>query len=228
MNDDETTRIDPRLANLRRNPPGVPPANIPPEKRGKHGPSLTRLLKTALKQSPQELCEKFGIPVPDRFRGNTYAARKHLIASLVLRALAGKSDAIELIFDRVEGKANQNIIIGDGGPGGMVPMSEIPADLRIEFARQMIIDAEAEIARAIEGAKDITPEGSDEEKEAITFAGEAQGAIDDAEGTVFISPAGQNPERDVTGGEEPGREMGTVAGENQTGNGEVTNESEAQ
>ena len=133
------------LANLKPNKPGQPPANIPPEKMGKRGPSIKSLLKRALKMAPEDLEKYYGFEIPARYKGKDKEIKEFIVARVIHLAMAGKMDAVNTVFDRLEGKPNQPVSMQGGSNSDLVSSSELPPELRIELARQMIEEAQREI-----------------------------------------------------------------------------------
>ena len=138
-----------RTLNLKPNKPGQPPANIPRNRMG--GPGIPRLkaaLDKALKMSPEALEKNYGFKIPEDIKGKKKQLADFLAARLIHLGLAGKVPAIVEIYDRVLGKANQPFTFNEGGNADLVSSEELPPELRIELAREMIAQAEAEIAAA--------------------------------------------------------------------------------
>jgi hypothetical protein len=128
------------------NKPGQPPANIPKEALHKKRFSMNHMLRRMLKQSPEKVFEYLGIPAPKRLTGDDKQTLKTIIATLLTKAMSGKTDAINVVFERLEGKAKQPIEMSGSGGSSLVSVMELPLELRIEILKQMLADAERELA----------------------------------------------------------------------------------
>jgi len=98
------------VENLRphQNKPGQFPLNIPREAVHKKRLSLNHTLRRMLKDSPEKVFEYLGMPAPQRLTGEDKKTHEAIIAALLTKAMAGKTDAINVVLERIEGKAVQN------------------------------------------------------------------------------------------------------------------------
>jgi hypothetical protein len=142
------------LKNLR--PPWKPGEAVPGAGRPKGVKAWATVFKELLEMTPLEIKKSTGFEVPQNIAKNKlqYAIAMRAIES----ALKGDMRALEAITDRMDGKPGQPITVNKGENENLLPASDMPPQLRIELAREMIAEAEAEIA-ASEAAKeiDITP-----------------------------------------------------------------------
>jgi hypothetical protein len=99
-----------------------------------------------LKDSPEKVFEYLGMPAPKRLTGEDKQTHKAIIAALLAKAMSGKTDAINVVLERIEGKAVQPMeMIGDD-QGNLVDAMDLPLELRVEVLRNMLADAERELA----------------------------------------------------------------------------------
>jgi hypothetical protein len=127
------------------NKPGQPPANIPKEALHRKRFSLNHMLRRMLKEPPDKVFEYLGLPVPQRLTGEDKQAHKTILAALLAKAMAGKIDAINVVLERVEGKAVQPVDMNSGDGRGLVNAGDLPPELRVEILKQMLAEAEEEI-----------------------------------------------------------------------------------
>ena len=135
------------VENLRphQNKPGQFPLNIPREAVHKKRLSLNHTLRRMLKDSPEKVFEYLGMPAPQRLTGEDKKTHEAIIAALLTKAMAGKTDAITVVLERIEGKAVQPIEMSGADDKNLVAVEELPLELRVEILRQMLADAERDL-----------------------------------------------------------------------------------
>lgn len=141
------------------NKPGQPPANIPKEALHKKRFSLNHILRRMLKESPEKVFEYLGLPAPQRLTGEDKKTHEAIIAALLTKAMAGKTDAINVVLERIEGKAVQPIEMSGADDKNLVAVEELPLELRVEILRQMLADAEGELEAQRENEIKVVSKG---------------------------------------------------------------------
>lgn len=157
----ETMNKQGNVENLRahQNKPGQFPSNIPREAVHKKRLSLNHTLRRMLKDSPQKVFEYLGVDPPKRLSGDDKQTHKAVVAALLAKAMSGNTNAINVVLERIEGKAVQPIEMSGPDDKNLVAVEELPLELRVEILRQMLADAEGELEAQRENEIKVVSKG---------------------------------------------------------------------
>ena len=164
------------VENLRphQNKPGQFPLNIPREAVHKKRLSLNHTLRRMLKDSPEKVFEYLGMDPPKRLAGEDKQTHKAVVAALLAKAMSGNTNAINVVLERIEGKAVQPIEMSGPDDKNLVAVEELPLELRVEILRQMLADAERELDDQREQQIKVVSKGDVEVEDGKIIQGEIQ------------------------------------------------------